>query len=152
MPGSSAGSGVIISAQGFIVTNNHVVEDASQITVTTADGQEFSARVVGTDPKTDLAVLKVEAENLPFIPWSSQTVLRVGDVVLSVGSPFGLKSSFTMGIISALGRVNVGITEYEDFIHTDAPINSGNSGGPLVNIKGEIIGINSSSVSRTWGS
>ena len=152
MPGSSAGSGVIISAQGFIVTNNHVVEDASQITVTTADGQEFSARVVGTDPKTDLAVLKVEAENLPFIPWSSQTVLRVGDVVLAVGSPFGLKSSVTMGIISALGRGNVGITEYEDFIQTDAPINPGNSGGPLVNMKGEIIGINTAIFSRTGGS
>ena len=138
----SAGSGVVISPEGYIVTNNHVVEDSTNITVTTFDGKEFAANVVGTDPKTDLAVIKIEGENLPFISWSAHETIRVGDLVLAVGSPFGLKSSVTMGIISAMGRGNVGITEYEDFIQTDAPINPGNSGGPLVNMAGEIVGIN----------
>lgn len=151
-PGMSAGSGVIIDPQGYIVTNNHVVEDATQITVTTSDGREFDGKVVGTDPKTDIAVIKVEADKLPFIPWSVERKLRVGDMVLALGSPFGLRSTVTMGIISALGRGNVGITEYEDFIQTDAPINPGNSGGPLVNMQGEIIGINTAIFSRTGGS
>ena len=128
-PGMSAGSGVIISPEGYIVTNNHVVEEATDITVTTFDGKEFSANVVGTDPKTDLAVIKIDGDKLPFISWSANETIRVGDLVLAVGSPFGLKSSVTMGIISAMGRGNVGITEYEDFIQTDAPINPGNSGG-----------------------
>ncbi|MEC4674820.1 MAG: Do family serine endopeptidase [Nitrospirota bacterium] len=151
-PGMSAGSGFIISADGYIVTNNHVVEDASEITVTMPDTNEYKAKIIGTDPKTDLAVIKIKAQNLPFIPWSTDQELHVGDLVLAVGSPFGLKSSVTMGIISALGRGNVGITEYEDFIQTDAPINPGNSGGPLVNMKGEIIGINTAIFSRTGGS
>ena len=151
-PGMSAGSGVIISPEGYVVTNNHVVEEATSITVTAFDGKEFSAKVVGTDPKTDLAVIKIEGENLPFIPWSAHETIRVGDLVLAVGSPFGLKSSVTMGIISAMGRGNVGITEYEDFIQTDAPINPGNSGGPLVNMAGEIVGINTAIFSRTGGS
>ena len=151
-PGMSAGSGVVISPEGYIVTNNHVVEDSTNITVTTFDGKEFAAKVVGTDPKTDLAVIKIEGENLPFIPWSAHETIRVGDLVLAVGSPFGLKSSVTMGIISAMGRGNVGITEYEDFIQTDAPINPGNSGGPLVNMAGEIVGINTAIFSRTGGS
>lgn len=151
-PGASAGSGVIISPEGYIVTNNHVVEEATDITVTTFDRKEFAAKVVGTDPKTDLAVIKIEGENLPFIPWSAQETIRVGDLVLAVGSPFGLKSSVTMGIISAMGRGNVGITEYEDYIQTDAPINPGNSGGPLVNMAGEIVGINTAIFSRTGGS
>ncbi len=151
-PGMSAGSGVIISPEGHIVTNNHVVEDGKKFTVTTFDGKEFPANIIGTDPKTDLAVIKIEGDDLPFISWSVNEVSRVGDVVLAVGSPFGLKSSVTMGIISAVGRGNVGITEYEDFIQTDAPINPGNSGGPLVNMAGEIVGINTAIFSRTGGS
>lgn len=150
-PGQSAGSGVIISPEGYIVTNNHVVEDASKITVTTFSGKEYTGKIIGTDPKTDLAVIKIEGDDLPFVSWSSET-LKVGNLVLAVGSPFGLKSSVTMGIISALGRGNVGITEYEDFIQTDAPINPGNSGGPLVNMNGEIVGINTAIFSRTGGS
>jgi len=150
-PGQSAGSGVIISPEGYIVTNNHVVEDASKITVTTFSGKEYTGKIIGADPKTDLAVIKIEGDDLPFVSWSSET-LKVGNLVLAVGSPFGLKSSVTMGIISALGRGNVGITEYEDFIQTDAPINPGNSGGPLVNMNGEIVGINTAIFSRTGGS
>ncbi len=151
-PGMSAGSGVIIDAQGYIVTNNHVVEDGSKLMVVTFDGKEFPAKIIGTDPKTDLAVIKIEGSGLPFLSWSVDEASRVGDVVLAVGSPFGLKSSVTMGIISAVGRGNVGITEYEDFIQTDAPINPGNSGGPLVNMEGEIVGINTAIFSRTGGS
>ena len=153
-PGMSAGSGVIIDASGFIITNNHVVEDASKITVTLQDGREFPATTVGTDPKTDLAVIKIKGDNanLTAMPWGNYESLRVGDVVLALGSPFGLKSSVSLGIISALGRGSVGITEYEDFIQTDAAINPGNSGGALVNMKGELIGINTAIFSRTGGS
>ncbi len=153
-PGMSAGSGVVIDPRGYILTNNHVVEDASDIKVTFSDGREVPATIVGTDPKTDLAVIKVKDENkqLPSIPWGSYDTLRVGDVVLALGSPFGLKSSVSFGIISALGRGSVGITEYEDFIQTDAAINPGNSGGALVNMKGELIGINTAIFSRTGGS
>ena len=153
-PGMSAGSGVVIDARGYILTNNHVVEDANDINVTFNDGREIPATIVGTDPKTDLAVIKVKLENeqLPFIPWGTYDSLRVGDVVLALGSPFGLKSSVSFGIISALGRGSVGITEYEDFIQTDAAINPGNSGGALVNMKGELIGINTAIFSRTGGS
>ncbi len=153
-PGMSAGSGVVIDSRGYILTNNHVVEDASDINVTFTDGREMPATIVGTDPKTDLAVIKVKLDNeeLPFIPWGSYDTLRVGDVVLALGSPFGLKSSVSFGIISALGRGSVGITEYEDFIQTDAAINPGNSGGALVNMNGELIGINTAIFSRTGGS
>ncbi|WP_447972977.1 DegQ family serine endoprotease [Nitrospira sp. Kam-Ns4a] len=151
-PDQSAGSGVIIDPKGYIVTNNHVVENASQITVTLSDKREFSAKVVGTDPKTDLAVIKIEAENLPALKWAEYEKLQVGDLVLAVGSPFGLSSTVTLGIISALGRGNVGITDYEDFIQTDAAINPGNSGGALVNVNGELIGINTAIFSRTGGS
>ncbi|RMH31622.1 MAG: DegQ family serine endoprotease [Nitrospirae bacterium] len=154
-PGMSAGSGVIIDPRGYIVTNNHVVEDAAQITVTLHDRKEYSATVVGTDPKTDLAVIKIDVGDqnpLPTIPWGDYEQLRVGDIVLAIGSPFGLRSSVTMGIISALGRGSVGITEYEDFIQTDAAINPGNSGGALVNMRGELIGINTAIFSRTGGS
>jgi len=134
------------------VTNNHVVEGATQITVTLSDRREFSAKVVGTDPKTDLAVVKIEAKNLPAIKWAEYEKLQVGDLVLAVGSPFGLSSTVTLGIISALGRGNVGIADYEDFIQTDAAINPGNSGGALVNLSGELIGINTAIFSRTGGS
>lgn len=148
----SAGSGVILDSKGYIVTNNHVVENASQITVTLHDGREFAAKVVGTDPKTDLAVIKIDAENLSSLKWAEYEKLQVGDLVLAVGSPFGLTSSVTLGIISALGRGNVGIADYEDFIQTDAAINPGNSGGALVNLNGELIGINTAIFSRTGGS
>ena len=116
------------------------------------DGREIPATVVGTDPKTDLAVIKVKVENeqLPSVSWGNYDTLRVGDVVLAVGSPFGLKSSVSFGIISALGRGSVGITEYEDFIQTDAAINPGNSGGALVNMKGELIGINTAIFFQNW--
>ena len=151
-PDQSAGSGVIFDANGFIVTNNHVVEGATQITVTLSDRREFSAKVVGTDPKTDLAVIKIEAKDLPSMKWAEYEKLQVGDLVLAVGSPFGLSSTVTLGIISALGRGNVGIADYEDFIQTDAAINPGNSGGALVNMNGDLIGINTAIFSRTGGS
>jgi serine protease Do len=151
-PEQSAGSGVIFDPNGFIVTNNHVVEGATQITVTLSDRREFSAKVVGTDPKTDLAVVKIEAKDLPALKWAEYEKLEVGDLVLAVGSPFGLSSTVTLGIISALGRGNVGIADYEDFIQTDAAINPGNSGGALVNVNGELIGINTAIFSRTGGS
>jgi serine protease Do len=134
------------------VTNNHVVEGATQITVTLSDRREFSAKVVGTDPKTDLAVIKIEVKDLPALKWAEYDKLQVGDLVLAVGSPFGLSSTVTLGIISALGRGNVGIADYEDFIQTDAAINPGNSGGALVNVNGELIGINTAIFSRTGGS
>ncbi|MBH0189281.1 MAG: Do family serine endopeptidase [Nitrospira sp.] len=148
----SAGSGVVFDSNGFIVTNNHVVEGATQITVTLNDRREFSAKIIGTDPKTDLAVIKIEAKNLPSLKWAEYEKLQVGDLVLAVGSPFGLSSTVTLGIISALGRGNVGIADYEDFIQTDAAINPGNSGGALVNMNGDLIGINTAIFSRTGGS
>jgi len=151
-PDQSAGSGVIIDAHGYIVTNNHVVENATQITVTLSDKREFQAKVIGTDPKTDLAVIKIEADNLPSLKWADYDKLQVGDLVLAVGSPFGLSSTVTLGIISALGRGNVGIADYEDFVQTDAAINPGNSGGALVSMNGELIGINTAIFSRTGGS
>ena len=151
-PEQSAGSGVIIDTKGYIVTNNHVVDNASQITVTLSDKREFQAKLIGADPKTDLAVVKIEADNLPALKWADYDKLQVGDVVLAVGSPFGLSSTVTLGIISALGRGNVGIADYEDFIQTDAAINPGNSGGALVNMNGDLIGINTAIFSRTGGS
>ena len=143
---------MIIDPQGHIVTNNHVVENATQITVTLSDKREFQAKVIGADPKTDLAVIKIEADNLPSLKWAEYDKLQVGDLVLAVGSPFGLSSTVTLGIISALGRGNVGIADYEDFVQTDAAINPGNSGGALVNMNGELIGINTAIFSRTGGS
>ncbi len=151
-PEQSAGSGVIIDTKGYIVTNNHVVDNASQITVTLSDKREFPAKLIGADPKTDLAVVKIEADNLPSLKWADYDKLQVGDVVLAIGSPFGLSSTVTLGIISALGRGNVGIADYEDFIQTDAAINPGNSGGALINTNGELIGINTAIFSRTGGS
>jgi serine protease Do len=151
-PEQSAGSGVIIDSKGYIITNNHVVDNASQITVTLNDKREFTGKLVGTDPKTDLAIVKIEAENLQALKWADYDKLQVGDLVLAVGSPFGLNSTVTLGIISALGRGNVGIADYEDFIQTDAAINPGNSGGALVNMNGDLIGINTAIFSRTGGS
>ncbi len=148
---SSLGSGVIVSADGYIVTNNHVVAKAQEIKVLLSDKREFTGKVVGTDPKTDVAVIKISATNLPTIPWGDSGKLEVGEYVLAVGNPFGLNQTVTMGIVSALGRADVGITDYEDFIQTDAAINPGNSGGALVNTRGELVGMNTAIFSRTGG-
>lgn len=145
------GSGVIVSPDGYIITNYHVIEKADEIKVTLYDKQDYKGKVIGSDPKTDIAVLKIGANGLPAIKWGNSDELQVGEFVLAFGNPYGLSHTVTMGIISALGRANVGIAEYEDFIQTDAAINPGNSGGPLVNIKGELIGINTAIFSRTGG-
>ncbi len=145
------GSGVIVSADGYIVTNNHVVEHADEIEVSLPDKRKFKAKVIGTDPKTDVAVIKIEATGLPILPWTDSGRLQVGELVLAVGSPFGLTQTVTMGIISAVGRANMGIVDYEDFIQTDAAINPGNSGGALVNLHGELVGINTAIFTRTGG-
>ena len=145
------GSGVIVSSNGYIITNHHVVERADEVTVLLGDKRKFPANVIGTDPKTDLAVIKIEADDLPTLPWSDSSTLQVGELVLAVGNPFGLNQTVTMGIISAVGRANMGIVDYEDFIQTDAAINPGNSGGALVNLRGELIGINTAIFSRTGG-
>lgn len=146
-----AGSGVIVSPDGYVLTNHHVVAKASEITVTLPDKREFSGKVAGTDPQTDLAVLKIDGNDLPFVPWGDSSTLRVGDYVLAVGNPFGLNSTVTLGIVSALGRGGMGITQYEDFIQTDAAINPGNSGGALVNTSGELVGINTAIFSQSGG-
>ena len=147
----SLGSGVIVSADGYIVTNNHVVEKADEIKVTLVDRRVFRGKIVGADPKADIAIVRIDAKNLPVLKWGDSDKLQVGEFVLAIGSPYGLNNTVTMGIISAVGRANVGIADYEDFIQTDAAINPGNSGGPLVNVKGELIGINTAIFSRTGG-
>jgi serine protease Do len=147
----SLGSGVIISADGVIITNNHVVAQAGKIRVALTDGRELAATVVGTDPESDVAVLRVNARNLPAITLADSARARIGDLVLAIGNPFGIGQTVTMGIISATGRANIGITDYEDFIQTDAAINPGNSGGPLVDMNGRLIGINTAIVSRSGG-
>ncbi|MCH2110334.1 MAG: Do family serine endopeptidase [Polyangiaceae bacterium] len=148
------GSGVILSADGLIVTNNHVVENADEVTVRLNDDREYSATIVGTDPKSDLAVLQLEEKpaGLQPILIGDSEALRLGEVVLAVGNPFGVGQTVTMGIVSAKGRADVGITAYEDFIQTDAAINPGNSGGALVNSRGELVGINTAILSRGGGS
>ena len=145
------GSGVIVSPDGYIITNNHVVDGASELTVTLPDKREFKAKIVGADPKTDLAVIKIDASNLPHVRWGDSSKLQVGEYVLAVGNPFGLNSTVTLGIVSALGRGHMGITQYEDFIQTDAAINPGNSGGALINTAGELVGINTAIISQTGG-
>ena len=145
------GSGVIISPDGYIVTNNHVVDGASQLTVSMSDHREMKARVIGTDAKSDIALIKVDASDLPHVILGNSAGVEVGDIALAVGNPFGLGQTVTMGIISATGRGGLGIEEYEDFIQTDASINPGNSGGALVNTKGELIGINTAILSRSGG-
>src|SRR5438876_3850112 len=149
--GGGMGSGVIVSPEGYIITNNHVVDGASELTVTLPDKREFKAKIVGTDPKTDLAVVKINASNLPYVRWGDSSKLQVGEYVLAVGNPFGLNSTVTLGIVSALGRGHMGITQYEDFIQTDAAINPGNSGGALINTAGELVGINTAIISQTGG-
>jgi serine protease Do len=136
------GSGVIVSPDGYILTNNHVVDDATDVTVTLADRREFKGRVIGKDAKIDLAVVKIDATNLPVIAIGNNAKMEIGDCVLAIGNPYGVGQTVTMGIISATGRAGLGIEEYEDFIQTDAAINPGNSGGALVNDRGELIGIN----------
>jgi len=146
------GSGVIINAQaGYILTNNHVIADADSITITLKDGRKFNAEVVGSDDKTDISLLKIPAKKLTAIPLSNSDDLRVGDFAVAIGNPYGLGQTVTSGIISALGRNNLGIEGYEDFIQTDASINPGNSGGALVNLRGKLIGINTAILSKTGG-
>jgi serine protease Do len=147
----SLGSGVIVSSDGYILTNYHVVEKADEIKVTLYDKGDYKGKIIGSDPKTDIAVIKISAKNLPAIKWGDSDSLQVGEFVLAVGNPFGFSHTVTMGIVSAVGRANVGIAEYEDFIQTDAAVNPGNSGGPLVNIRGELIGITTAIFSRTGG-
>src|SRR5438034_7645140 len=145
------GSGVIVGADGYIVTNNHVVDGATELTVSMADKREMKARVIGTDAKTDIALIKVDARDLPHVMLGDSSKVEVGDIALAMGNPFGLGQTVTMGIISATGRGGLGIEDYEDFIQTDASINPGNSGGALVNTKGELIGINTAILSGSGG-
>jgi serine protease Do len=147
----SLGSGVIVSPDGYIVTNSHVVEQSSDIKVSLYDRRSFKASVIGIDSKTDIAIIRIEAKDLPVIPWGDAEKLQVGEFVLAIGNPFLLSHTVTMGIVSAVGRADVGIAAYEDFIQTDAAINPGNSGGPLVNTRGELVGINTAIFSRTGG-
>jgi serine protease Do len=147
----SLGSGVIVTSDGYVITNNHVVAGAEEVRVVLADRREFDARIVGADPKTDVAVLKLDSKGLPHLPLGDSDATEVGQVVLAVGNPFGLGQTVTLGIISAKGRANMGIVDYEDFIQTDAAINPGNSGGALVNARGELIGINTAIATRTGG-
>ncbi|MBI3777406.1 MAG: DegQ family serine endoprotease [Gammaproteobacteria bacterium] len=148
---NSLGSGVIVDSAGYIVTNNHVVAKADEIKVLLNDKREFTGKVVGTDPKSDIAVVKINAKDLPVLPWGDSDKLEVGEYVLAIGNPFGLNQTVTQGIVSAVGRANVGIADYEDFIQTDAAINPGNSGGALVNARGQLVGINTAIFSRSGG-
>ena len=151
-PENSLGSGVIVSEQGLILTNNHVVAAADEIEIALADGRKMSAKVVGTDPDTDLALIKVNADHLPAITFASSDRLSVGDVVLAIGNPFGVGQTVTQGIVSALGRNHLGINIFENFIQTDASINPGNSGGALIDTDGNLVGVNSAIYSRNGGS
>ncbi len=145
------GSGVIVSGDGYIVTSNHVVSGADEVEVRLSDERVFTAKIIGNDPKSDVAVIKIDAKDLPVIKIGKSSNLRIGSYVLALGNPYGLAGTVTHGIISALGRSGLGITEYENFIQTDAPINPGNSGGALVNMDGELIGINTAILSQTGG-
>ena len=149
---ASLGSGVIVSASGYILTNHHVVESADEIEVALADGKKLLAKVVGNDPETDLAVLRVDAASVPAITFGQSDALRVGDVVLAIGNPFGVGQTVTSGIVSALGRSGLDINTFENFIQTDAAINPGNSGGALIDAQGNLVGINSAIYSRSGGS
>jgi serine protease Do len=150
---STLGSGVIVSSDGYIVTNNHVLGEGrvDSVTVTLADKRELRAKIVGFDTWTDLALLKVDATNLPVIPWGDSSRLKVAEWVMAIGNPYQLDETVTLGIVSALGRANVGIAQYEDFIQTDAAINPGNSGGALVNSRAELVGINTAIFSQSGG-
>ena len=146
------GSGFLVSPDGYILTNNHVVGEADQVHVKLLDGRKFEAKIVGTDPQSDVALLKIEGKDLPFVELGDSDALEVGDWVLAVGNPFGLSHTVTAGIVSAKGRSRVGIVDYENFIQTDAAINPGNSGGPLVDLDGLVVGMNSAIFSRSGGS
>ena len=146
-----AGSGVIINEEGYIVTNHHVIDGADEIEVHLSDKRDLKAKLVGTDAKTDIAVLKVEATDLPVLPLGNSDHVEIGDIVLAIGNPFGIGQTVTMGIVGATGRGNLGIEDYEDFIQTDAAINPGNSGGALVNVRGELVGINTAILARGGG-
>ncbi len=149
---SSLGSGVVISADGYVVTNNHVIgEGDTEVTVTVGDYRDIRAKVVGVDSWTDLALLKIDVTGLPVIPYGDSSKLKVAEWVMAVGSPFSLSQTVTLGVVSALGRANVGITQYEDFIQTDAAINPGNSGGALINSRAELVGINTAIFSQSGG-
>jgi serine protease Do len=148
----SLGSGVIVSPEGYILTNNHVVDGATEVKVTLYDKREFDAKIIGTDPKTDVAVLKIDASSLKPVTLGDSTKVEVGDTALAIGNPFGVGQTVTRGIISATGRGNLGIEDYEDFIQTDAPINPGNSGGALINDRGELVGINTAILTHGEGS
>jgi serine protease DegQ len=149
---SGLGSGVVATRDGYVLTNNHVVQAADEIAVALPDGRKLAAQVVGTDPETDLAVLRLAATDLPAVTFGRSENLAVGDVVLAIGNPFGVGQTVTMGIVSALGRNNLGLNRYENFIQTDAAINQGNSGGALVDARGNLVGINSAIYSSTGGS
>ena len=151
-PQVGLGSGVIVSADGYLLTNNHVIDGADDIEVMLTDGRQARAKVVGTDPETDVAVLKIELDKLPAITFGDADKLQVGDVVLAIGNPFGVGQTVTSGIVSALGRNQLGINTFENFIQTDAAINPGNSGGALVDANGNLLGINTAIYSRTGGS
>ena len=148
----SLGSGVVISSDGYVVTNNHVIgNDVAEVTVTVGEHRDVKAKIIGVDSWTDLALLKIDATGLPVIPWGDSSKLKVAEWVMAVGNPFSLNQTVTLGIVSALGRANVGITQYEDFIQTDAAINPGNSGGALINSRGELVGINTAIFSQSGG-
>ncbi|MBI3802642.1 MAG: DegQ family serine endoprotease [Nitrospirae bacterium] len=147
----SLGSGVIVDSDGLIITNNHVVAKSDEIKVLLGDKREFKGKLIGSDPKSDIAVIKIDAKDLPTIPWGESDKLQVGEYVLAIGNPFGLNQTVTMGIVSAVGRANVGIADYEDFIQTDAAINPGNSGGAMVNTHGELVGINTAIFTQSGG-
>ncbi len=147
----SQGSGFIVSEDGYILTNNHVINDAQSIVVTLKDGREFPAELVGTDPETEIALIRIAGENLPVARLGDSDAIEVGEWAIAIGNPFGLQETVTAGIISAKGRTQVGITDFENFIQTDAAINPGNSGGPLLNIDGEVIGINTAIFTRSGG-
>ena len=149
---TNLGSGVVVAPEGYILTSYHVVEGADDIEVVLSDGRQLQARIRGSDPESDLAVLKADGENLPAITFAAPEAVQVGDVVLAIGNPFGFGSTVTLGIVSALGRNQLGINRFEDFIQTDAAINPGNSGGALVDAAGHLVGINSTIYSQTGGS
>lgn len=150
-PEMGAGSGVVISGDGYIVTNNHVIEGADEIRATFSDQREFEAKLIGADKPSDVALLKVQGSGLAFIKFGDSATIRLGEIVLAIGNPFGVGQTVTMGIVSAQGRANIGIIDYENFIQTDASINPGNSGGALVNLKGELIGLNTAILSKSGG-
>jgi serine protease DegQ len=149
---TSLGSGVIVSSEGFVLTNHHVIQGADDIQLVLSDGRRVAARVRGTDPESDLAVLKMDAQDVPAMTFAATDSLQVGDVVLAIGNPFGLGNTVTLGIVSALGRNYLGVNRFEDFIQTDAAINPGNSGGALIDTSGNLIGINSTIYSQSGGS